>query len=173
MGWDAAPPATGLEVLLRTIGVFTNNVAANDLAKMDLLVKGWRERATRAVALEDLGTGVMRAAITLPESVRTALQDSVRRHIEQLREGVQVKDTVLGALGGDKRGRVQVFVIRPSETLPGSSLENTLQDQQRMYLSGQKDARHFLTWLKEECTRLEREPDSLSVLFRVFSPSGQ
>jgi predicted acylesterase/phospholipase RssA len=130
MRWHTSPPATGLEVLARTIDVFSNNVAASDMAKMDLLVKGWRERK--------------------------AANSGAR-------------DTVLGAGREDRRDRVQVFVIRPFESLPGSSLKNTLQDQQRMYLHGQKDTRHFLDWLKEECERLNRlEGDATAALFRVF-----
>jgi predicted acylesterase/phospholipase RssA len=131
MRWHLKPPATGLEVLARTIDVFSNNVAASDMAKMDLLVKAWRDRA--------------------------AVNSGAR-------------DTVLGAGRDDRRNKVQVFVIRPFESLPGSSLENTLQDQRRMYLHGQKDARHFLHWLKEECEELNRpEGDASKALFRVFT----
>jgi predicted acylesterase/phospholipase RssA len=170
MRWHGKPPATGVEVLARTIEVFGNNVAANDLAKMDLLVKGWRERA-HSVELQALGKQVLEAAKALPPELREVAQDQV----DQLKEEGETRDTVLGAPENDQRSRVQVFVIRPFESLPGSSLQNTLQDQRRMYLYGQKDARQFLTWLQGECNRLNAEPksDRLSVLFRVFTQTAQ
>jgi NTE family protein len=173
MAWDPTSPASGLQVLMRTIDVFGNNVAANDLTKMDLLVKGWLERARR-LELGSFGKRVLEAANAMPDSVREGLQD-ISDTVAQIKEEGETKDTVLGVPEDDQRGRVQVFVIRPFERLPGSSLENTLQDQQRMYLSGQKDARNFLTWLKEECDRLDpdlRRGDSLPVLYRVFAQSG-
>jgi predicted patatin/cPLA2 family phospholipase len=137
---------------------------------MYLLVNGWRERAkTEEFRLEVAKTLPDRK--TLPDSVRNVLEEQVA----QLKEESETKDTVLGVSENDQRARVQVFVIRPFESLPGSSLENTLQDQRRMYLYGQKDAKRFLTWLKGECARLNALPssESLSVLFRVFTQSAQ
>jgi predicted acylesterase/phospholipase RssA len=173
MRWNASAPATGLEVLGRTIAVFTNNVAANDLAKMNLLVKGWAER-DHTVALQQFVARV-ETAKGVPPNLRQAAQDQ-RAILDVERE---TKDTVLGASENDRRERVQVFVIRPSENLPGSSLNNTLQDQRRMYLHGQKDAKDFLTWLQGECTRLKAElkadpkKDRREVLFRVFTQTAR
>jgi predicted acylesterase/phospholipase RssA len=168
MRWDTKPPATGLEVLGRTIEVFSNNVAANDIAKMNLLVKAWGERA-HTFELQTFIKNVL--------SVEE-LSDDLRDEAEQQDTLLMVettKDTVLGALEDDPRSSVQVFVIRPSENLPGSSLNNTLQDQRRMYLHGQKDAKEFLTWLQGECTRLkdDEKEDPRSVNFRVFSQTAR
>jgi predicted acylesterase/phospholipase RssA len=169
MRWKTSAPATGLEVLGRTIEVFTNNVAANDIAKMRLLVNGWGERAHTARLL-DVGRRVLEKAKQLPDS----LLREAREEVAQLSAEVEEKDTVLGASKNDLRSRVQVFVIQPSENLPGSSLQNTLQDQRRMYLYGQKDAKHFLTWLQGECTRLNADTTAAGrpVRFRVFTQTA-
>jgi predicted acylesterase/phospholipase RssA len=169
MRWGTSPPATGLEVLGRTIEVFSNNVAANDIAKMNLLVKGWGER-DHTLELQKFV-----AQVGSDKGVSETLRKQAKNHVAILTEEGETKDTVLGASKGDSRSRVQVFVIRPSENLPGSSLNNTLQDQRRMYLHGQKDAKEFLTWLQGECTRLKAEPkiDRREVLFRVFTQTAR
>jgi predicted acylesterase/phospholipase RssA len=166
MRWKTSAPATGLEVLGRTIEVFSNNVAANDIAKMRLLVNGWKDRDHTARLL-NVGRRVLAKASQLPENLRLEAQVE----LDQLKAEVEGKDTILGASGGDPRSRVQVFVIQPSENLPGSSLNNTLQDQRRMYLSGQKDTKQFLTWLQGECTRLNADTTEARrpVRFRVFT----
>jgi NTE family protein len=169
MRWNTKPPATGLEVLARTIEVFTNNVAANDIAKMNLLVKGWGERA-HTVELQNF---IQRVDTSI--GVSRSLRREAQKQVAILKEEGETRDTVLGASENDPRSRVQVFVIQPFENLPGSSLLNTLQDQRRMYLFGQKDARQFLTWLQGECARLNEEGkrDRRSVLFRVFNQITQ
>jgi predicted acylesterase/phospholipase RssA len=173
MRWATSPPATGLEVLGRTIAVFGNNVAANDIAKMNLLVKGWGERDHTVELLKFV------ALVDSAEGVPKNLRQQAHKYVAILQEEGETKDTVLGASENDSRSRVQVFVIRPSENLPGSSLNNTLQDQRRMYLHGQKDAKDFLTWLQAECARLktalktEPKMDRREVLFRVFTQTAR
>jgi hypothetical protein len=170
MRWKTSAPATGLEVLGRTIEVFGNNVAANDIAKMRLLVNGWEERAHTA-HLRDLGQRVLDKAEKLPPNL---LQEA-QKEVDQLRAESVEEDSVLGASKNDPRSRVQVFVIQPSENLPGSSLRNTLQDQRRMYLYGQKDAKDFLTWLQGECTRLNADTTGAGrpARFRVFTQTAR
>ena len=162
-------PLTGLQVLARTIEVYGNNVSANDIAKMRLLVDAWEERA-HIDRLVDLGNRVLKRAKQLPESLRTEAQEE----LDQLEAEGQAQDTILGASEDDRRSRVQVFVLQPSENLPGASLRNTLQDQRRMYLDGVKDATEFLDSLAEECAELtaQNKATPRSVLFRVFSQGG-
>jgi predicted acylesterase/phospholipase RssA len=169
MRWDTKPPATGLEVLGRTIEVFSNNVAANDIAKMNLLVKGWGERDHTLELREFVGR------VASDTGVPLKVRNDARKHGVVLKAEGETKDTVLGASEDDRRSRVQVFVIRPSESLPGSSLNNTLQDQRRMYLHGQKDANDFLTWLQAECARLKTEAklSRREMLFRVFTQTAR
>jgi NTE family protein len=167
---EASQPATGLQVLSRTIDVFSSNVAANDIAKMRLLVGAWGERA-HTTDLQHLGRRVLDSAPGLPESLRK----EAAAEVEQLKDESRARDTVLGASQDDFRRRVQVFVIQPAEKLPGSSLLNTLQDQRRMYLLGQKDADGFLDWLKDECKQVGAVADSTgkagqrAALFHVFT----
>jgi hypothetical protein len=162
-------PLTGLQVLARTIEVYGNNVSANDIAKMRLLVDAWEERA-HIDRLMDVGNQVLEKAKQLPESLRIV----ARKELDQLAAESQARDTILGASKGDQRSRVQVFVLQPSENLPGASLRNTLQDQRRMYLDGVKDATEFLDALAEECAELTKQNKTIprSVLFRVFSQGG-
>jgi NTE family protein len=166
MRWTTSNPATGLQVLARTIQVYGNNVSANDIAKMRLLVDAWEERA-HTDRLLDVGNEVLNRAKQLPESLRIV----ARKELDQLEAENQAQDTILGASKDDRRSRVQVFVLQPSENLPGASLRNTLQDQRRMYLEGVKDATEFLDSLADECAQLnvQKKATPRSVRFRVFS----
>jgi len=166
MRWTTSSPATGLQVLARTIEVYGNNVSANDIAKMRLLVDAWEERA-HTDRLVDIGKKVLKKAKQLPETLRIEAQ----AELDQLEAESKAQDTIMGASKDDRRSRVQVFVLQPSENLPGASLRNTLQDQRRMYLEGVKDATDFLHSLADVCAQLniQKKATPRSVQFRVFS----